>query len=277
MKNKLLIFFLAGVFGCEIPDKGLIESSAPPFLSQSTVVPSSLNVNEVAILPTDPIDTVLQCTVSASNIDNGTQVYFTLHDPLGNALANGTLLDDGSAADQKTGDGVFATNVHFKILKRDLGSYTIQFQATDRSGFRSNTIFQTIVVKNSNNHRPTIANPIVPDTVAVPNSSDTTFVKVSITVLDQDGLDDIASVSFTSRRPDLSVVAVYPLYDDGGTTPRFPFGLKSGDVLAGDGVFTLTFPLTSSTQGGTYRDFSFVATDKSGESSSVITRRIFIR
>jgi hypothetical protein len=185
--------------------------------------------------------------------------------------------DDGVSPDLTAGDGVFSGEFRFHIRKEDIGAYGMQFQATGGSGFRSNTLLQSLLVRNSNNHRPTISNPVVPDSVTVPVSSGTALVVVSITVTDQEGLGDIASVSFTSRRPDGSIVGVYPLYDDGGHNPQPPFALNSGDAVAGDGIYTLTVPLPNTTDRNTYRDFSFIATDRSGEFSDVLTKRIFIR
>ena len=67
------------------------------------------------------------------------------------------------------------------------------------------------------------------------------------------------------------------MYDDGGFNPVITFGIKSGDAVAGDGTYTLTIPLLSSTTGNTYRDFSFTATDRSGASSNLLTKRIYIQ
>ena len=151
-----------------------------------------------------------------------------------------------------------------------------ELQAVNDAESKSNILVQAIVVKNTD-HAPFISNLVMRDTVIVPPVGDTTFFKITVTVSDSDGLQDITSLSLTSRRPDNSVVGVYPMYDDGGLTVVNPFGLKSGDATAGDGIYTLTIPLLSSTTGNTYRNFSFSATDRSGESSNILTKNIFIQ
>ncbi|HTR81798.1 MAG TPA: choice-of-anchor X domain-containing protein [Bacteroidota bacterium] len=279
MKNTFIIVFFLLADGCQTPNKGLIDTDSvpPPFISLTAVTPALINVNEVAVSATDVIDTVLQLSATVSNVDQQSRISFTIIDPSGNPIEMGALVDNGIAPDRLAGDGVFSGAANFSIHKEDIGTYTVQFQATNSVGYQSNIILRPLSIQNSNNHRPTISNPVLPDTVFVPSGSDTTFINASVTVSDQDGLEDIASVSFTSRRPDGSVVGVYPMYDDGGVSVEAPFGLRSGDTVAGDGIFALTIPLTSSADKNTYRDFSFVATDRTGESSDVITKRIYLK
>ena len=268
MKNILCIMLFCFAEGCELPDKGIIDTTAPPFISQTTMSPSVINVNRLGIQPTDPIDTSIALSAVVEDTTSSTLVIYTLLDPSGNFFSTGNLASNGG--------GKFSASSHFHILKQDVGTYSVQFQATS-NGEVSNTLVQSMLVENSNDHPPVISNLVMPDTVFVPPTGDTTFVKITLAVSDSDGLGNIASVSFTSRRPDSSVVGIYPMYDDGGIVPVSPFGLRSGDAVAGDGIYTLTIPLPSSTTGNTYRDFLFSATDRSGESSNVLIRRIFIR
>lgn len=209
----------------------------------------------------------------------------TLKLPDGSNYLSFSLYDDGGVAawppfnltsgDSAANDGLFTTRLLF--LKKSVGNYTLQLQAKDLAQALSNVITKTFFVRNALNHSPILSNPVMPDTVTVPTGTDTTFIKVTIPVTDQEGLGDIASVTFISQRPDSSVVATYPMYDDGGSTPQLPFNLRSGDILAGDGIYTITIPLTSSAQRNTYRDFIFQATDLVGEKSSTISKRIYIR
>lgn len=282
MKNTLLIFFLAGIFGCQIPDQGVIESSAPPFLSQATVVPSSLNVNEVANLPMDPIDTTIELSVAVSGAVNSTMVTYSLLNPTGSILVAGTLLDNGKSPDATPGDGFFSGIARLHILKQDVGGYTIEFRASDDMGFESNTATKTLEVKNSANHAPRISSLVMQDTALVPPPNETTFVRITLVVSDSEGLGDIVSVKLNSRKPSGASAGQFFLYDDGGSVLYSQFGLPfaSGDAVAGDGIFTITIPLAKAPDPPdappTYRDFAFTATDRSGESSNMITKRIFI-
>ena len=277
MKKILTFLLLVSLGGCDLPNTVVTGPGAPPTISNASLSPTIINVNNVNPQSLSVIDTLVQCFVTADGIDNSTEISVSLLAPDGTLMDSEPLHDDGIFPDSKARDGVFSAQVHLQVSKSALGQYATQFIAVNGSGFRSSTIVRSVAVINSNNHAPTISNPVVPDTVTVPSSTDTTFVVVSVKVDDQDGLSDIASVTFSSRRPDSSLVGVYPLYDDGGANPRIPFGLKSGDAVAGDGIYTLTLPLTSSSDHNTYRDFTFLATDLSGETSEPLTRRIYIR
>ena len=103
--------------------------------------------------------------------------------------------------------GQFSASTPFHIQKGDIGTYSVQFQAAavNDPENKSNILNQAIVVKNAN-HYPVISNLEMPDTVKVPPSGDTTFVRITVAVADSDGLQDIVTVAMTSRRPDNSVV-----------------------------------------------------------------------
>jgi hypothetical protein len=269
MKNLICVLILCFVAGCKLPDKGLLDTTPPPFISRAATSPSVIDVTTLGSQPTSPIDTTVVFSASLDPGPAGAMVMYTVLNPAGNVFLSGTMT--GSA-------GQFSASTPFNIQKEDVGTYSVQFQAiaVNDPENTSNILTQTILVKNAN-HYPVVSNLVMPDTVKVPPSGDTTFVKITVAVADSDGLQDIASVTLTSRRPDNSVVGVYPMYDDGGFNPVSPFGIKSGDAFSGDGVYTLTIPLLSSTTGNTYRDFSFVATDRSGGTSNVLTKRIFIQ
>jgi hypothetical protein len=271
MKNLFCLLLLCLAGGCRIADKGVVDTTAPPFVGNASASPSFIDVTHLGLQPTSPIDTTIVFSASVDTGSSSALVTYTLLDPEGNVLLSGTLTDFA---------GKFSASTPFHILKQDVGTYGVQFQAraVNDAENRSNTLSQTIVVKN-NDHSPIVNDIVMADTVSIPPTGDTTFLKITVAVSDSDGIQDIAGVSFTSRRPDNSIVAIYPMFDDGNLTPAnlTPFGLKSGDAVAGDGIYTLTIPLTSSTTGNTYRDFSFMATDRSGESSNVLTKRIFIK
>jgi hypothetical protein len=268
MKNLFFLLLLCFAGGCKIPDKGLVDTTAPPFISQATASPGLLDVTHLASQPTDPIDTSIVLSVLVSGSITSTLVTYTVLDPSNSVIVSGNFTDNGG--------GKFSANARFHILKEDVGTYNVQFQAVNDAESQSNILAEAIVVKNAD-HAPILSNLVMPDTVNVPLAGDTTFVTITVAVSDADGLQDIVSVSLTSRRPDNSVVGIYPMYDDGGLIVVNPFGLKSRDAVAGDGIYTLTIPLLSSTTGNTYRSFSFIATDRSGESSNVLTKRIFIQ
>ncbi|MGA9405927.1 MAG: hypothetical protein WBW71_02220 [Bacteroidota bacterium] len=270
MKNLLCLLLLCCAGGCKIPDKGIIDTTAPPFISQATMSPSVINVNRLGSLPTDPIDTTIGLSAVVQDTTSSPLVIYTLLDPSGNVFSTGNLAGNGG--------GKFSTSSHFHILKQDVGTYSVQFQATS-NGEVSNTVVQSVVVENSNNHPPIVSNLMMPDTVSIPPAGDTTFVKITIAASDSDGLADIVSVTLTSKKPDGTSAGVFYLYDDGNQVVNTQFGLPftSGDSVANDGIYTIVIPLTKVTDVlPTYRDFSFEATDRTGAFSNIITKRIFI-
>ncbi len=274
--SALLLFLLAG---CEIPDKGAIDTAPPPLIVQATATPGTLDVNLLANQPTDPVDTTIAFTASVSNLDAGTSVTYMVFDPVGNLLIDGPFLDDGVYPDQIAGDGKLSAAAHLHILKRDVGTYAAQIQARSSQGFISNTILLSIAIKNSNNHPPHISNLTMPDSIKVPAAGDTTFVTITLAVSDSEGLGDIVSVKLTSKKPDGSSSGQFNLYDDGGTIFNTQFGvpMSSGDLTAGDGIYTIRIPFTGTPEPPpTYRDFSFVATDRTGDHSNTLTLRIYI-
>lgn len=280
MKSFPFVLFLFLLSGCDLPQKGIIDASIPPFISKAAVSPDLIDVNRLASQPKDPIDTVVQFVVSASNVDKTTQVSYSLLDPNGNPLLAGAMLY--SVAPTGPGNGIYTAAIHLHILKEDVGVYGVQFEATATSGDRSNTMLASLVVQNSNDHPPHISNLTMPDTVIVPPPGDTTFVRITLAVSDSEGLGDIVSVILSSQKPDSSSAGQFNLYDDGGSVLYVQFGgpLASGDSVAGDGIYTITIPLTKAPAAPetlpTYRVFSFKATDRTGYSSNVITKRIYI-
>ena len=279
MKLLFPVLVTCFVAGCELPDKGVIETPPPPLIIQATPSPSTLDVNHLASQPTDPVDTTILLFASVNNLNAETSVAYTIFDPDGNFFMTGPLADDGVYPDQVAGDGTLSAAAHFHIQKKDVGMYLVQFQAKSSEGYTSNTVIQSLTVKNSNNHPPSLSNLIMPDTVAVPPSGDTTFVRITVAVSDSEGLGDIVSVKLTAKKPNGASAGQFYLYDDGGTVLYYQFGgpLASGDSVAKDGIYTITIPLTVPGEPPpTYRDFSFSATDRSGDSSNTLTQRIYI-
>ena len=279
MKIFSVFILLCAISGCDIPGKGVLETTPPPFIEQATSSPSIIDVNHLAVQPTDPIDTLLSFLATVGGRDPSTIVTYTFLDPSGDVLSTGTLSDDGISPDHTAGDGKFAASLSFHILKQDIGRYSIQFQAKNSDGATSNMLLQLLTVKNSNNHPPHISNLIMQDTVAVPPPGDTSFVKITLAVSDTEGLGDISSVTLSSTNSKGGSAGQFNLYDDGGSILYLQFGLPfpSSDAVVNDGIFTILIPLTKPAETlPYYRDFSFRATDRTGDSSNIITKRIFI-
>jgi hypothetical protein len=270
MKKRFSVVLLCLAAGCKLPDKGLIDTAAPPFINQATTSPTLIDVTHIGSQPTDPVDTSLSFSASVNDGSSLTVVTYTLLDPSGNVLLSGSLNSNGG--------GRFSSSVPFHILKENVGTYSVQFQAVNDPESQSNIVTQDIIVKNTN-HAPVVSNLVMADTVALPPSGDTTFVKITIAASDSDGQADIVSVTLTSQKPNGSSAGVFYLYDDGSQNIYTQFGapLRSGDAVANDGIYTIVIPLTTvSDPLPTYRIFSFKAVDRTGAFSNVISKQINI-
>ena len=115
---------------------------------------------------------------------------------------------------------------------------------------------------------PAISNTVIePDTVVV---NAPTVIFSSVDVQDPNGLEDIAEVYFKVYRPDGTTnnSKVF-LFDDGNTS-------ENGDLVAGDGTYSLLIQVDQSNQKGTYR-FEFQAKDRIGDLSNIINHFVLIQ
>ncbi|MCX6136561.1 MAG: hypothetical protein NTV54_03585, partial [Ignavibacteriales bacterium] len=158
-----------------------------------------------------------------------------------------------------------------------LGGYVFTVSATDNAGTGSNELAASHILRTKN-YFPTLADPVVPDTVVVPTTNQVNAVRLTVAVQDTNGIDDIASVKVSIIRVENGTIAgIYDMFDDGGTTVLQPFGLVSGDITAGDGTYSILFPVANTTNHNMYRDFKFVAIDRSGSESAPKTKRVYFK
>lgn len=270
-----------GFFGCNFPTKNIPETTPPPFLSSITLSSDSLPIITSPNNPTGATDTsiILIASVDTMNglkLSDVRTVRYSIISLDGNIiLAEGELSDDGVMPDVHAGDGKYTALVPLHITTENVGAYTVQILAENFSDLSSSTLSKLLTFVNLENHPPQLSNLVMPDTVFVPTSGSIN-VKISVAVTDSEGLSDIKSVTLTSQRPDGSNVGTYPMFDDGSAANQPVFGIPSGDAVAGDGIYTLTIPLPSSTERNTYRTFIFSATDRSGAASNTLSKKIYI-
>jgi hypothetical protein len=105
-----------------------------------------------------------------------------------------------------------------------------------------------------------------PDTIKRPSSDDKSFL-LTATTTDADDNRDVKEVTFDTFKPDGSASSGNPfqMYDDG----------TSGDVVAGDFIFSLRIFITSQNATGNYR-FEFQAKDYSDLLSNKIIHTITV-
>lgn len=269
MKKFLPIIGALWLAGCSLPTK-TVDTPVPPFISFAAASLAQIDVGHIAA----SVDTLIVVTATAQGTDIQA-VTAIITTPDGSTAAY-ALADNGVYPDQRKNDGIYTGTIALQLSKSAVGTYSIHVQAAGASGLTSNIQSLPLSIISSNNQPPIISALIAPDTVHIPTGATPNYLTVSIAVNDPDGLETIQSVSFASYRPNGSIVASYPMYDDGGTTVEPAFNDYSGDTKAGDGRYTLRIPITSDLT-PTYRDFVFSAKDKSGAISNLLTKRIYIQ
>ncbi len=116
----------------------------------------------------------------------------------------------------------------------------------------------------------------VPDSIQIPPQGMFRKALVKAAVQDSDGLGDVDSVYFYSRKPDGTLAnngRPLPMVDNGK-----PFNInnpwqEAGDEKAGDGIYSLTILIDNSAQIGTFY-FTFYMRDKAGHLSPGVTDSI---
>lgn len=185
------------------------------------------------------------------------------------------LQDDGVAPDAMANDSIYTSRFHFDLTRAQAGVYRIQISARNEAGLSANPIDFSLLLKR-NNSRPQLFDLQAPDTVEIPaHPQDTVNVLFWVSVTDSDGLADVQQVVLTRLEPPSS--ARIPLRDDGSFGTPFNFAdtngvlvpRRSGDAVAGDGIYTITIPLLYSSTARTSL-FGFQAIDTFGDTSTTL-------
>ncbi len=167
------------------------------------------------------------------------------------------LKDEGNNGDVIAKDGVFSgllTKTSFGSLP---GGYRIVAVAEDEGGNLSDSLdAHVVVIPGRRNGSPVISDPVAPDTVRTDAAVSVFF---SVRIFDPDGAGDIREVLLNFQPSWIpGLVDPVALRDDG----------TGGDVLAGDGIYSIAADLRSSaTSAGTYLA-RFEARDSKGEKSN---------
>ena len=156
------------------------------------------------------------------------------------------------------------------------GKYLVEFFVSDNihpSPDNVSKVGEQVLVYNNNQtkYAPVISNLVLVDKVA----RETPFT-FTVTADDQNGLGDIAQVTFKLTRPDGTVLIPNP------NTPNINYFLMVdngdsvlGDAKAGDGIYSFKNTFGPTAQTGNWQ-FEFQAKDKSGEVSNVIKQTLVV-
>lgn len=273
-----IILFAILFFGCEKSNltSGDLQTEIP-LLSNPTVAPDSIYLDNLTPSGGNyAVSSVVRVKMRFQG-SNQMIVANVLRPTTSDVVTTATLRDDGITPDQVANDSVYSGQIQFSVTRALAGRYRIQIVAQTPEGYQSNIIEKSFKLTRRN-AVPKLDNVSSPDSVNLPTSG---FISVQFTaaVSDSDGLADIREVFF--KRDTLSTK--FFLRDDGGTTVNVfdtsatgQIRLSTGDVVAGDGTFSILLPVTTSNTRGT-RTLKFQAIDSFGDTSNVIQRSFTIR
>ncbi|MBD3170495.1 MAG: hypothetical protein GF307_13505, partial [candidate division Zixibacteria bacterium] len=179
------------------------------------------------------------------------------------------IIDGGSSGDALAGDGIYGTLVQEFGTDAASGDYVLYFRAFDNDNHSSNTLQQTMVLRDDN--IPLLSDPLLADSIfadVVDTLSDS--LQVRVTVSHPDSSASINEVWFEIYDPaETGGETSYDMFDDGTT---------GGDSTAGDGRYALRIPVTAvvrdSLQG--FFRFEFNANDNRGASALPVDKYLFV-
>ena len=272
MRTIAVILLLGFLASCSERDDSPIDfTGLPPFLSEATISPDTVNVD--TILTVDPDGNVSVQLFGTARVEdpNGFQdiarVEYAVMKPGESQVSfRGELAIAQPVPPMPRVDGDFNGPVVFTIEESEIGRYTIEFFATDQSGLTSNALQRTLTVVRQQNSPPVISNLQAPDTVQLPQTGSVVF-DMSVDASDPDGLNDVAEVFFQSLASSDSTFK-FQLKDDGNTQ-------VSGDITSGDGTYSIRIQLDSTDKTGPF-PFRFEAIDKSGAASNTILHTLIV-
>lgn len=261
----ILLPFLIG--GCQKDFNNIIDSQ--PVNSRV------IGVYAPAQFTYSPGDSLITVSIAINTTENVKELAFNIFSSDQKQLNNSPvqLFDNGNLAvngDTVKGDMVYSNKFPLSHYYPK-GNYEIDFYITDNSGNTNLSAVHNFNYSNGQaNVPPVLSGLSMPDTV----SFGTTFI-FSIKADDQNGLSDITTVFYKLYRPNGTLVtnsqgiSEYPLSDNGDYS-------VTGDVTAGDGIYTNKLQFPSGQPTGTWK-FEFQAKDRSGAFSNIITHNVVVK
>lgn len=156
------------------------------------------------------------------------------------------------------------------------GIYNVKFYVQNPDESLQQVALTSFKYNNGqSNLPPEIANTVIePDTVVVTSP---TVIFISVEASDPNGANDVDDVYFIVYKPDGTTNNARTfLYDDGSCCPLPPNNEPSGDVTAGDGIYSRIIQVDESNDKGLYR-FEFQAVDRGGKFSNKIDHFVLIQ
>lgn len=245
------------IWGCEQTFDNVIDTSTENYQVSSVVgIQDTINLQE------NPADSILSLRLIFSPQSEINKVFLDIYD------FDNSRLNSASVEMQEVLNKTYEAEY---ILRREnpIGNYTINFSVTGFDNVNRQVATGSFYFNNGqDNLPPVISNTVIePDTVVV---NAPTVIFTSVDAMDPNGANDISEVYFVVHRPDGTTNnSKVILFDDGNTS-------ENGDLVAGDGTYSLLIQVDQSNQKGTYR-FEFQAKDRLGDLSNIINHFVLIQ
>lgn len=268
MKKTFLLIFISAItfVSCEKDFTGVVDVDVNSY--QVTTVSPSGNIlfNAQDSLITVRIDFTASSKVGQVSFDIISSANVKLN-PQRILLYDNGLAEYG---DNTANDNKFANK--FPLSSQyPIGTYYIRYYIADQlAGDKLIAQGSFIYDNGQTNVAPVISNLVMPETVGAGGT-----IVFSVDAADQNGLDDIEFVFYEAYNPNGEKVvnsqgiSKFPLFDDGNTE-------TNGDLVAGDGKFTVRLTFPASVQIGSWR-FEFQAEDRGGLLSNKIIHTIIVQ
>ncbi len=265
MKKIIVMIFLPLLFfyGCAKEDGTIVDP-----------VTNGAN-SRVAVVSVDSPDTLTYSVVTTftaiiilSHPEEIKSVTATLNDfrdniPLATVALSQSAQFNDTTAEYSASFGIDTTFTS--------GVYSIDFAVTLISGLSEKLAVKYIYIKRIyENSPPVLSNLVIPDTVAF--NEKFTF---HVDVYDINGASDVREVYYKLYKPDGALIvnsqgiSEFPLSDSGDTS-------ESGDVTAGDGIYTMQLLIPTGQPAGVWR-MDFQAIDYHDSLSNIISHNLTVQ
>ncbi len=260
------VMLLLVLSACDSAPGTTPSDASAPFVEDIQVSPDVLALDQIGGSG-DTVTATVTVSAHVSDDDNDLSTFFVV---VRSALSGQAPL--ASSESPIANSGRMQVAIDLTVSRAEAGRFTVTVFASDTAGNLSNVAYHVIDVSASS-EPPVIVGVTMPDVVVRPSAGEPAVsVPIVVEASDPDGLDNIAFVQVV-----VNGSTTLRLCDDGGQgVCNAGFGASSGDVQAGDGLFTLTIQLADTNAAGT-NTFEFSVVDRSGLRSSVVARSIEVQ
>lgn len=255
--STALILLMAAALGCDSVPSVDSGDGQPANISAFSFSPAVIDLSTI------PLDRQTESTVSvAFSVEARVVVGDATVQSVQYIVQGLEIGDDPIAVGELLQSGaMYRAEFDLTLDKGAVGNYSLLLFAVDSAGRISNRARGTVSFISTTGSPPVVVDvQAEPDTVA----SGATF-RLIAEVTDPDGLSNVLRVDATGPNQ-----TPFAMEDDGGEG-----GSLSGDDVAGDGLYTVTFQVPAGTPAGTVT-FEIQAFDRSGLSSEVVQTEVTI-